>query len=153
MTTPTIAPTKYAKDDGDFLITKVDRSGALRSEKNSVTVPASTASGTVIGLVPFNKGARFDYASTIHIADLDTSTNVTVDIGYVYDDNSTYTNDPNAFGSALTTAQDGGFVTFDETAGLSFVADADGWIAVTTGGGATTTEGAITFHVTLDYDS
>lgn len=153
MTTPSIVPTKRAGDDSDYRAAKVDRSGALRMEYVTVTVPASTGTSTVIGLVPFKKGARFvQGASQLYVADLDTGTDVTLDIGFVYDDDTTYTNDPNAFASAITTAQSGGLITFDEFAGLSFEAEADGWIVVTTGGGATTTEGAIQGQIVLAYD-
>lgn len=153
MTTPTIYPTKYAGDSGDYLIAKADMSGAMRQETHAVSVAAATATTTVIGLVPFRKGARFGYDSTIHVADLDTGTDVTLDIGYVYSDDTTYTNDPNAFASAVTTAQAGGFVTFDEVTGMTFEAEADGWIAVTVGGGATTTLGNITSQINLTYDN
>ena len=154
MTNPTIVPTKYAADDGDYNIAKVDRSGALRVEQNSVTIPAATASGVVVGIVPFRKGAKFVFgASKLYVADLDTGTDVTMDIGFVYSDAVTYTSDPNAFASALTTAQTGGLIVFDEHAGLTFIAEADGWIAVTLGGGQpTTTEGVIKGQVVLAYD-
>lgn len=153
MTTPTVYPTKYTATSADFNRAKIDRSGATRVEYVSVSVPSSTAASTVVGLVPFRKGARFvQGASQLYTADLDTGTSVTLDIGYVYDDNTTYTNDPDAFASAITTAQTGGLISFDEFAGLSWVAAADGWIAVTTGGGSTTTTGAIQGQVVLAYD-
>lgn len=153
MTTPAVVPTKYAGDDGDYLIAKIDRSGALRSETVSVTVPDASSVGTVVGLVPFRKGARFNYgASSIYAADLDTATSVTLNVGYVYDDNTTYTNDDDAFATLSTAAQAGGFVTFDEVAGFDFDAEADGWIAVTIAGGATTTEGDIDAQIALTYD-
>lgn len=153
MTTPSIVSSKYAGTSADFLKAKIDRSGACRNEYFTVTVPGSTSTSTVIGLVPFRKGARFvQGASQLYTADLDTGTDVTIDIGYVYDDNVTYTNDPDAFASALTTAQTGGLITFDEFAGLSWQADGDGWIAITTGGGSTTTSGAIKGQIVLAYD-
>ena len=154
MTTPSIAPTKYSKTSQDFNIAKIDRSGACRTEFVTVTVPASTASGTVIGLVPFRKGARFIcHSSGLNTADLDTGTSVTFSVGYVYDDNVTYTNAPSAFVSGSTTPQTGGTISLTGLAtSYGFVAAADGWIAVTTGGGLTTTAGDINAQITLSYD-
>lgn len=157
MTTPNIFSTNYTgANPGDYLKAKCDRSGATRMEYFTATIPATTTTSTVVGLVPFRKGARFvQGACQFYIADLDTATNVTFDIGYVYQDNDTATNvnDPDAFASALTTAQTGGLITFDEFAGLSWVATADGWIALTTGGGSTTVAGAVQGQAVLAYDS
>lgn len=154
MTTPTILPTGYGGTSKDFLRCKVERDGCLRNQYSTVTIPATTATTTVIGLVPFNKGFRLAVGATqLAIADLDTSTNVTIDVGYVYKTGSTGTDDPDAFASALTTAQSGGFITFDEpTTALPWVAADDGWIAITIGGGATTTSGALYGQVVGCYD-
>ena len=154
MTTPTILPTGYAGDNTDYLKAKVERDGCLRAQYQTVTIPATTATTTVVGLVPFRKGFRLSNGGTqLAIADLDTSTNVTVDIGYVYKTGSSETDDPNAFCSAITTAQTGGFITFDEpTTALPWVAADDGWIALTIGGGATTTSGAFYGQVVGCYD-
>ena len=85
----------------------------------TATVPDSTTAGTVIGLVPFQKGARVQYGSALAVADLDTATNVTLNWGYVYKDNDTTTNinDPDAFAAAATTAQAGGVLRPTATAG------------------------------------
>lgn len=152
MTTPTILPTGYDGTYKDWLKTKVDRDGCVRLQYSTVTIPAATASSTVIGLVPFNKGARLSYGSKYYTADLDTSTNVTLNVGYVYQTGSSATDDPDAFASAVTTGQTGGLITFDEQAGLSFVAEDNGWIAVQIGGGATTTEGAVSGQSLMVYD-
>lgn len=154
MTTPTILPTGFSGTVTDYLHAKVERDGCLRTQYSTVTIPASTATTTVIGLVPFQKGFRLNVGATaLAVADLDTSTNVTLDIGYVYKTGSSETDDPNAFASAITTAQTGGYITFDEpTTGLPFVAADDGWIAVTIGGGATTTSGAFYGQVGGCYD-
>jgi len=153
MTTPTIAPTKWSKTDTDYLVTKVRRDGSVQAEVGSVSVPSSTASGTVIGLFPFKKGfSLLQGASQIHIADLDTGTSFTNEIGFVYDDNVTYTNDPDAFAASNTTGQSAGVVALSAVAGTPWVAQADGWIAVTTGGGTTTTTGNITFQIAGTYN-
>jgi len=152
MTTPSIAPTAYAKDSTDFLKSKVSRDGNMVLAAGSVSVPSSTASGTVIGLIPFQKGARLGYGSRVHTADLDSGTSVTFDIGYVYDDNVTYTNVANAFVAASTTPQTSGMIEMTAAAGMTWQAAADGWIAITTGGGSTTTTGTVTFNLELSYD-
>jgi thioredoxin reductase len=152
MTTPTIAPTKFSKTDADYNIAKMDKSGATRLQIGSVTVPSATGTSVVIGLVPFRKGATLVRGSTsIHIANIGDGS-FTADIGYVYDDNVTYTNDPDAFAAGDILGRTGGFAVLGATAGLTWVAQADGWIAVTTGGSATDAEGAITFQVALSYD-
>lgn len=154
MTTPTIYPAQFNPSIGDvFAKAPALRNGAVQAVEVTVSVPSSTATSTVIGLMPFNKGARIHYDSRLLTADLDSSTNVTLDVGYVYDDNTTYTNDPNAFVAASTTAQTGGIITFSATAGFQFIAEADGWVAVTTGGGSTTTTGNIQAELMVSYDA
>ena len=154
MTTPTILPTGYAGDATDYLKTKVDRDGCIREQYSTVTIPATTVTTTVIGLVPFNKGFRLSSGATrLAVGDLDTSTNVTIDVGYVYKTGSAETDDQNAFASALTIAQTGGYIVFDEpTTDLPFVAADDGWIALTIGGGNTTTAGAFYGQISGCYD-
>lgn len=154
MTAPTLYPSKYSGTAVDYNRAKIDRSGALRTEAVTVTVPSSTASGTVIGLVPFRKGARFVCnASGVFTTDIDTGTTVNASVGYVYDDNVTYTNAPAAFVSASTVPQTGGIIPVTGLAtAYTFVAAADGWITVTTGGGTTTTAGTISAQITLAYD-
>lgn len=151
MTTPSIVQTGYNGDSLDYLKARVSSNGDLRLAVGSVTVPASTASGTVIGLEPFRKGARLGYGSRIYSADLDTATTVTATFGYVYDDNTTYTNDPDAFNASLT-VQSAGMSEMTAVAGMTWVAEADGWFAVTTGGGSTTTAGDLTFSLEIGYD-
>lgn len=152
MTTPTILPTGWAGTDADYLKTKVDHEGSLRMQYTTVSVPSASTAGTIIGLAPFNKGFRLSYGTQLYTADLDTATNVTLDIGYVYKTGSSGTDDPDAFASALTTAQSGGLITFDEFAGLSWVAADDGWIAVTLAAGPTSTTGSIQSQIVGCYD-
>lgn len=154
MTTPTIVPTGYLKTDADYLHAKVERDGCLRAQYATVTIPATTATDTVIGLVPFRKGFRMGVGGTqLAVADLDTSTNVTMNVGYVYKTGSTGTDDVDAFASLVTTPQAGGFITFDEpTTALPWVAADDGWITVQIEGGATTTSGAVYGQVVGCYD-
>lgn len=150
---PTIAPTGYSKTSADFTArTKVDRSGAVRVVTGTVSVPASTATSTLIGLVPFNKGAKITYGSRVYTADLDSSTNVTLDIGYTYYDSTAGTSDPNAFVAASTAAQTAGMMEMTAVEGMTWTAEADGWIAATNNA-ATTTTGSLTFNIGIAYDA
>jgi hypothetical protein len=154
MTDPSAVSSRYAGTDADFLNTKVDRSGALRMEYFTATIADAASVGTQIGLVPFQKGARFvQGASTFHVTDIDTGTNVTLNLGYVYDDNSNNTNDSNAFATLVTSGQAGGLITFDEHAGLVWEATAPGWIVAEIAGGAVTTAGTIKGQAVLSYDA
>lgn len=154
MTTPTILPTGFDGTSKDYLHAKVERDGCLRTQYNTVTIPATTATDTVIGLVPFQKGFRLNVGATaLAVADLDTSTNVTLNVGYVYKTGSSSTDNVDAFASLVTTAQAGGYITFDEpTTGLPWVAEDDGWIVCQIEGGATTTSGAFYGQVGGCYD-
>lgn len=153
MTTPSIVPTGFAGDDTDYLKTKCDRSGAVRRVQGSVSVPASTATDTIIGLFPFNSGMSLAGLSgyNFYTADLDTSTNVTIDLGVVYDNNTDNTNDLDLITSASTAPQAGGFIAPDEIEWMTYVTTANGWVVAQVNA-ATTTTGSITFNVPITYD-
>lgn len=153
MTLPTIYPTQYDGTTKDFLKTKGDRAGDARIYAGSVTVPSGTTAATIIGLVPFNKGARFKLDnSSIYVADIGAGS-TTISIGYVYSDNVTYTNNQTAWASASTAIQAGGFVSLTAgTAGIQFVADGDGWLVATINTASTDADGAISFEVIGAYD-
>lgn len=150
MAYPDVIPSDFAGDGTDFLKVKKDPSGAVRNQYRSVSVADSASAGTVYGLVPFQKGFRFSYASTIHVTDLDTATNVTLNVGYLYDTSTA--SDADAFASAVTTAQTGGFITFDEATGLGWVAIDDGWLTTSIAAGTVTTAGTIKAEVLGCYD-
>ena len=154
LTLPTVVPSQYLGTVADFLQVPQDRAGQLRLVQDAVTIPATTAQNAYVGLIPVQKGARFSIHSTgVHVADLDTSTNVTMELGFLYYDSDDGTTDANAFASASTSPQAGGFIAVDEIEGLSFVALGRGWLAVKVTGGATITEGAVTFAVGVSYDN
>jgi hypothetical protein len=149
---PTIVPTKYQGTATDFNMVKCDRQGVVRTQYSTVTIPASTATSTVVGIVPFTTGARVIVgACQVQIADLDTSTNVTCTVGYTYED-SANTSVADAFALSNTKPQSGGIITLDSTTGIDFVAVGNGWVTLTTGGGTTTTAGAIKAQIALEYD-
>lgn len=152
MTTPSIVPTKWVGTDLDYLHCKVERDGAMREQYTTVSVPSGTTTTTIVGLVPFQKGFRLGYGATqLYIANIGDGS-FTFDVGYVYKTGSTGTDDPDAFASALTTGQAGGLIVLDEFAGLSWVAQDDGWIAITTGGTTTDATGSIQGQVVGCYD-
>lgn len=130
MTTPSVLPTQYAGNYKDFLKVKVDRDGCARVYAGAVSVPSGTAANAYVGLVPFVKGARFVIGDKSVYCNNFGAATTTVNLGYVYDDNVTYTNDVDAWASLNTAAQAGGFITVDEKEGVSFVAAANGWITV-----------------------
>ena len=86
MTTPSI----LADTAGNA---KVDRSGAVRSVSGQATIPDTTAADTIIGLIRFQEGFNLDQLA-IKSSDIDAGTDLLIDVGYVYDDDTTYTNDP-----------------------------------------------------------
>jgi hypothetical protein len=154
MTTPTIFANGYTSSADAFLNAPSGQGIPSSPVRATATIPASTASGTVIGLIPFNKNASVEMGSGVLLtADLDTGTSVTFTLGYVYDDNVTYTNDADAFILSSTAFQStAALVSFNGTGGFSFVAEANGWIAITTGGGTTTTAGDVTLEARITYD-
>ncbi len=153
MTTPNIIPTGYQGDYRDYLNAKVDRAGAVRNERGAVSIPASTVTDAIIGLFPFQAGMSFaDIGGySFYIADIDSSTNVTLDLGIVYEDNVTYTNDLDLITSASTAPQAGGFVAPDEIDWMTFISSGNGWVVAQVNA-ATTTTGSITFNVDTCYD-
>jgi hypothetical protein len=153
MTTPSVVPSNYAGTYLDFLKAKVDRDGCARNVQGTVSVPSGTAADAYVGLVPFQKGARFIIGDKSIYCDNFGAGTTTVNVGYVYNDNVTYTNDVDAWASLSTAAQSGGFVTVDEKEGLSFVAEADGWLAIQLKAAAADATASITFQVGVAYDS
>lgn len=154
MTTPDVFADGYTNSADAFLNSPSGQGLPDRPVRATVTTAAIITSGTVIGMIPFQKGASLEMGSGALLApDLDTSTNVTFELGFVYDDEVTFTNDPNAFilsSTAFQTAAN--FVGFDGTGGFTFVAEADGWIAITTGGGSTTTAAQTTLEARITYE-
>lgn len=151
MATPTIFPAGFAGTTADFTKTAVDRSGAVRMKQGTVSVPNGTAANTIIGLVPFNKGARFQINDkSIYCGNFGAGT-TTVNIGVAYN-SASFTDDLDAFASAATAPQSGGFVTVDEFAGLTFVAEGDGWLIAQVLTAAADATESITFNVGVGYD-
>ena len=151
MTTPTLFSDVAGTATNNF-IAKSEPQGII-AQKFVLTVPAATASGVNAGLIRFERGFSLTGLAIVS-EDLDTATNVTLDIGYLYDD--TTGEDDNAFFNAIDIAQDAGSVVWPIADGLltgvSFVATGGGYLSLTTGGGATTTAGNITGIAQFTYD-
>lgn len=148
---PDNVPTGYAGDDTDFLKVRRDTFGATRQVYESISVADSATAGTTYGLIPFQKGATVDYGSKLFTPDLDTASNVTWNLGYLYNDTS-LTSDADAFISAGS-GQTAAVLSFDEEEGMSFVAEGDGWITAALAAGPVTTAGTIEFKGAIAYEN
>ena len=147
---PTVYNSNYAGTTADFRNVKCDRSGAVRREYFSVSIPTGTATGVYVGLVPFNKNAKLSLPQS-YIANVGDGS-FTFDLGILYYDSTAGTNDDDAFASALTTGQAGGLITLDEHAWIDITTEADGWIILKTGGSTTDNTGVIKGHALISYD-
>lgn len=153
MTLPTIVPTGFAGDYTDFLRVKADRSGAVRRTSGSVSIPASTATDTVIGLFPFTSGMSLAGLGgyNVYSADLDSSTNVTLDWGVAYQNSTEGTDNYTLITAASTAPQSAGYVAPTTTTWQDYVTTGNGWVVVQVNA-ATTTTGSITFNIPFAYD-
>ena len=149
MTTPTIFSDIVGTDGlGNAQPCRVD--GAMYSLKSVTTIPALTAGAVIAGAVRIKKGDRI-LGIQIKADDLDTGSAITLDVGIVYDDDSTYTNDVDGFFDGLDILQDAGSrnwpVDDDAEAYVEgIIAAADGYISYTfldSGSGGTITLGDI----------
>lgn len=147
---PTNVPTGFAGDYTDFLKVKRAPDGSLRLKYSTISVADNATAGTTYGLVPFQKGFRLSYGSRLYTTDLDTASNVTWNVGYLYEDTS-LTSDADAFISAIS-GQSAGLMTFDEEEGLVWVAEGNGWIAAALAAGPVTTAGSISGQFVGCYD-
>jgi hypothetical protein len=151
MTTIAIVPTGYKNDSTDYLRVKCDRSGAVRNVAGTVSVTSGTAANSYVGLVPFRKGARFVIGDkSVHCGDFGAGT-TTVNLGVVYADATTDV--PTAFASASTAPQSGGFITINQTAGLTIDTPVDGWLVAQVLTAAADATANITFNVGVVYDA
>lgn len=159
MTIPNIVNPNYPATAAAYRAAKVDRSGALRGEAFNVSIPSGQTVGTIIGLVPFQTGAKFDYGSSIFVNALGAS--VTASLGYVYDDNVTFTNAPAGFLAATAANTANLKLTPNVEAGTAWKAIdsmvgtgalANGWIVLVIGGATTGTTGTVYGEINLMYD-
>lgn len=155
MTTyPTFVPTRYSGTYRDFLDVRRDVSGATRQVYESISVADSASAGTTYGLIPFQAGVTVDYGSKFYTPDLDTDSNVTWNLGYMYEDTAVAgaASDADAFASLLS-GQTAAVLSFDEFAGMSFVSAGNGWIVAALAAGPVTTAGTIEFKGGIAYEN
>lgn len=160
MTVPNVVNPRYVADSSAYRNAKVDRSGAARGEAFNVSVPSgTTVAAGIIGLVPFQTGAKFLYDSTIFANALGAST--TLSLGYIYDDNVTFTNAPAAFLAATASNTANQKLNPNVETGVAWKAIdslvgtgalANGWIVAVLGGATTTTTATIYGDIKLIYD-
>lgn len=150
MTTPAIVPTKYTGTSADYRLCKAQREGQETMEFVTAAVPISTANNTLVGLVPFRVGARFNYNSVIRTNAF--GAGATVTLGYVYDDNVNFTNAPTAFITTPVTVAAAGTVVPVVDAGMGWKAAADGWIVLQLQGTVPANLGAVSAQITMTYD-
>lgn len=150
---PNIVPVGFAGNIFDFNKAKVDRSGAVRLYKGSVSVPTGTTVGNKVGLVPVVQGGYIvNAASMIWFDALGAS--VTTSAGVTYQTGSAQTEAPATYVAAgNTVAAAGGAVPLNSVlAGLTYKFLDNGWITVTLAGATTGSTGNITFNIAIAYD-
>ena len=172
---PKIVPTGYTGDYQDFIVrVKSDKSGAVRLITGMVNVSSGTTIGTIIGLAPFNKGAKLlTGASQIYTPQLDSGTALTMSVGYYYTDSSSAGSNAASNTSAYSSSDShsqlaaGGLITLGATTAGSSLAvvpgataqtfdlTGDGWFTVQLGTGSTPTNQAaasMSFSLAVAYD-
>lgn len=155
-TTPTVfSDAAYNNTNGTPLSAKMEPQGNL-AQLATYAVPSATAQNTVIGMIPFETGfSLLSYA--LKVPDLDSSTNVTYDVGYCYPSGagSSTTEDLAAFATGAS-AQAATSVLWPVAAGLltgqSFTATQPGFLTIRITGGATTLAGTFSMLATFTYD-
>lgn len=169
---PKIVPVGYNGDYTDMLKTKCDKSGAVRLITGSVQISSGTTIGTIIGLAPFNFGAKLATGgSQIYTPQLDSGTGLTMSVGYLYEDSSSaganVASNTSAYASSDSHGQlaAGGLIVLGNTTyGSSLAAALDaqgtdlqgnGWFTIQTGTASTATNqasAAISFSLSVAYD-
>jgi hypothetical protein len=150
MTAPTIGI--YSDVAANAYQAKVNREGVNIAQKATAAIPSSTASGTYIAMVRFQKGFCLKDLA-VASDDLDSGSSVTFDIGYIYDGTTDTTSA--ALVSGSTIPQSGSSLIWPTAAGLltgkSFTATTDGYLVIKTGGSSTTTTGNAYMIATFTY--
>lgn len=131
----------------------VDNFGAARIVERSGSITSSTDATNLINTIKFQKGMKL--GDLVLEADGIGATDLTMAVGYTYDDTS-LTSDTDAFFTAADIGQTGGGHIVWPSASTSlnvtgFEALGDGQITVTTGGGAIDTDFALAVRANLSY--
>lgn len=125
------------------------------AQKFTLSLTTSMAAGTNCGLIRFAPGFSL-VGLSLKATDMDTATTLVLDVGYLYDDSSTYTEDDNAFFNDTDIGQDAGSVVWPIADGLltgvSFTAEDHGYLSLTTRGETIEAAGTITGIALFTYD-
>ena len=122
----------------------------VRFSKSITTAMLAVGIVTKLGELP--AGSRI-VGGYLEVPDLDSDGSPALTIGIGYRDANASVDDVDCILDAVTTGQAGGLCTLDEHAGLSFEAEANGWIALTIGvGGTSYTTIVIKGQIVLGYD-
>ena len=146
MTTPDIFAN--GENENSFFNAPSGQGDGPRLVVRTVVLPPSPAD-TLIGMIPFNKGFILDNSSTITSDDL--STTGSLNWGFIYDDDTTFPNDTNAFVAGTAIINGGGIIRPTEDEGMDFVAEANGFIVFELIGSSTTATGNITINGIVSY--
>jgi hypothetical protein len=151
MTTPTIFATGYVASS--VYSAPKQTEGSPIAVRTSTTIPVSTATNTLCGLVPFRKGARVVMrGSSVYVTDADTGSTATCTLGWAYVTGSSGTDDVDGFATTSTAPQTGGIIAFDAVAGYAFTAVDDGWVVLATGGETVEVAYTATADVVITYN-
>lgn len=150
MTTPTL----FSDVAANPLLAKGEPQGVI-TQKFSLTLPTTATAGTNCGLIRFQKGFSL-VGLSLKASDMDTSTTLVLDVGYLYDDSVTYTEDDNAFFNDIDIGQDAGSVVWPIADGLltgvSFTAEDAGYLSLTTRGETIEVAGTVEGIALFTYD-
>lgn len=153
MAKPSIVPAAYVNDPKPYLHAKGDRNGSVTQVSGTVTVPNTTAVAALVGLVPFQKGARFVLNDkSVHITDIDNGTDSLLGLGVAYDTANDGTDDLDAFATGSTSGRAGGFIALTNPDGLVTRTTGNGWLVLVNEANITEAEGTATFSIGVVYD-
>lgn len=154
MTTPSVF-SDVAANEGQLQPFRGD--GAPYPVKATYTIPSGTAGDTVVGMIRVRPGTRILY-NNIKIADVDTGTTITADLGVTYDSSTLSTSESvDGFFDALNPQSSGTqSVAHPGASGEAFahefVSEGYGYVALKildSGSGGTTTAGDATLVAML----
>lgn len=148
MTTPTVFSDKAASGNAKYL-----PSGVI-AQTFTLTLAQSTAADTNCGLIRFEPGFTL-LKLVLDPSDMDTATTLQFDVGYLYDDSVTYTEDDNALADNATIGQTGATLVLPVAGGLTthFTAEDGGYVSLTTRGEAIEVAGTVTGYALFTYDA
>jgi hypothetical protein len=149
MTTPTL----FSDVASIATVSKSEPQGVI-AQKFELSLPVSTVADTLCGVVRFQKGFTLTGLSIV-ATDMDAGTDLLLDVGYVYD-SASFTDDEDAIIDGSDIGQDAGSVVWPIADGLltgvSFTAEGDGYLSITTRANAVETAGTITGIATFTYN-